>query len=116
MNLYVVVENTKTRDLVNKSLDFSRFDKIQDIVVNGRNTIGSYARSVRLIAQEKGIPSKILVIFNAEGMDDRRLNIATAEKEEACITTNRSKKMRVFGYSTDRHNKIVNNIQSFLNK
>lgn len=117
MYLYIVAEDKKIRDLAIKSLDLSRFDKVKEVVVNGRNTLSSYARSVRIIAKENGVPYKILVIFNSEHMTDNQIHISTNEYEEACITKNTSKEMRIYGYSENKkHVETTNNIQDFLNK
>ena len=118
MNLYIIAEDSNTRNKFFKSLDLKRFKEIRYIDVNRKNTIGSYARTTRIMAKEKGAPFRILVVFNAENhaLDNELYNLAVAEVEEACLTSKNNRTMRVFGYSSYIHTDIVNKMQKFLDK
>ena len=118
MNLYIIAEDTNTCNKFFKSLDLKRFKEVRCIDVNRRNTIGSYARTTRIIAKEKGVPYRILVVFNAEHhvLNNELYNLAVAETEEACLVTSKSRDMRVFGYSSYIHTEVVNKMQKFLDK
>ena len=114
MNLYIVTGKTKTGDAVIKSLNLTSFKKTYRINVDNRNTLGSYARTTRIIAEEKGTPYRILVVFDSTGLQGEYLNEYLYTLTYACNTTPESKTIRIFPYTKETHNEIVNKIEKFL--
>ena len=116
MNLYIVTDKTETGDSFIKSLNLTRFKEARSINVNNRNTLGSYARTTRIIAEEKGTPYRILVVFDSTGLQGEWLNQHLYTLTYACNTSPASKTMRVFPYTKEIHDETVKQIQEFLDK
>ena len=114
MNLYIITDKKETGDAFISSLNLKKFDNVYHINVDNRNTIGSYARTTRITAEEKGTPYRILVVFNSTGLQGEYLNEYLYTLTYACNTTPASKTIRIFPYTTDTHNEIVNKIENFL--
>ena len=112
--LFIVVEDDATADLFIKSLNKLKYERVYKIAVNGKNTIGSYARTVRLNANEEGKKYRVLVVFNADGLSGKWLNIHVSELEYACYTNSQSREMRVFGYSPSDPESSISKMQEFL--
>ena len=116
MNLYIVTDKKETGDAFINSLNLTSFKKAYRINVDNRNTLGSYARTTRIIAEEKGTPYKILVVFDSTGLQGEYLNEYLHTLTYACNTTPASKVMRVFPYTKETHDEIVKQMQEFLDK
>lgn len=114
MNLYIVTDKAETGDAFIKSLNLTRFKEARRINVNNRNTLGSYARTTRIIAEEKGSPYRILVVFDSTGLQGEWLNQHLYELTYNCNTSPTSKTMRVFPYTKETHDETVKQIQEFL--
>lgn len=114
MNLYIITDKKETGDAVIKSLNLTSFKKVMRINVNNKNTVGSYARSTRIIAEEKGSPYRILVVFDSTGLQGEYLNEYLYILTYACNTSPTSKVMRVFPYTKETHDEAVKQIQKFL--
>ena len=114
MNLYIITDKKETGDAFISSLNLTHFKKVYTINVDNKNTLGSYTRTTRIIAEEKGTPYRILVVFNSTGLQGEYLNEYLYTLTYACNTTPASKTIRIFPYTTDTHNEIVNKIQEFL--
>lgn len=114
MNLYIVTDKKETGDSFIKSLNLTSFKEAYRINVDNRNTLGSYARTTRIIADEKGSPYKILVVFDSTGLQGEYLNEYLYTLTYACNTTPESKTIRIFPYTKETHNEIVNKIEKFL--
>jgi len=114
MNLYIVTDKTETVDAFIKLLNLTTFKKVYRIGVGDRNTLGSYTRTTRIIAEEKGAPYRILVVFDSTGLQGEYLNEYLYTLTYACNTSPESKTIRIFPYTTDTHNEIVSKIEKFL--
>ena len=114
MNLYIVTDKKETGDAFIKSLNLTRFKKAYRINVDNRNTLGSYVRTTRIIADEKGTPYKILVVFDSTGLQGEYLNEYLYTLTYSCNTTPESKTIRISPYTKETHNEIVNKIEKFL--
>jgi len=116
MNLYIVTDRAETGDAFIKSLNITSFKEAHRINVNNRNTLGSYARTTRIIAEGKGAPYRILVVFDSTGLQGAYLNEYLYTLTYACNTSPASKVMRVFPYTKETHDETVKQIQEFLDK
>lgn len=65
-NLYIVVEGESDKKVLRKILDFSKVGKVFMYVTMSKNTISSYARTLRLMYNDN---PKILVIFDSDVID-----------------------------------------------
>lgn len=114
MNLYIITDKKETGDAFINPLNLTHFKKVYTINVDNRNTLGSYVRTTRIIAEEKGTPYRILVVFDSTGLQGEYLNEYMYTLIYACNTTPESKTIRIFPYTTNTHNEIVNKIEKFL--
>ena len=70
----------------------------------------TFERTLAIIVDEKGSPYKILVVFGSTGLQGEYLNEYLYTLTYACNTTPERKTIRIFPYTKETYNEIVNKI------
>ena len=96
-NLYIIAESDIDAAFIQEVLDVSKYE-VRPVGVNGRNTMASYVRMVRLMMSNT---ARMVVVFDADTSDLDKVQQAIENMRHASQTQYVSDKVGIYAFYPD---------------